>query len=127
MAHGYWVNVRAIDEDDNTEATGKVFIFSYGRSREEFLEQEVACRDDYDVEWKLMRKTKRNGFPLADNMPPRSWGGIMSWQHDIVEGNEKCEIGAEAAYVSEEAWAAEVAEVRKQFAALEAHLDKMMQ
>jgi hypothetical protein len=124
MAHGYWVNVRAIDEDDNTEATGKVFIFSHGRSQEEFLEQEVECRDDYDVDWKEMRKTKRNGFPLADNMPPRSWGGIMSWSHDITEGNEKCELGSEAEYSP-----APTAQpdMTSYFVAMQAALDKMGQ
>lgn len=97
-SNGYWIKVNAYDNDENLEASGKIFLLHYGRSKEQFLQMEVYDRGCYDVDWSKLRKTQRNGIKLAERCPSRNWGGGMSWEHDIVEGCEPSNIGADTAY-----------------------------
>lgn len=91
MANGYWIDVRATDYDGDTLAEGKVFLFSHGRDRENFIYNEIECRGDYDVDWDVLvqKGCAKESPEFCDD-----WHGGMAWSHDITEGDEPEEIGA---------------------------------
>lgn len=82
MANGYWINVRATDYDGDTLAEGKVFLFSHGRDRENFIYNEIECRGDYDVDWDLL---VQKGY--AKELPSTCDDGLCDACWDVFDAD----------------------------------------